>query len=221
MTYDLPDRPADPAPPAAAGPMEMRASDADRERVAEVLRAAAGDGRLNLEELEERLHAAYTARTYAQLEPLTRDLPGVADHHVPVAAPDPRIVGGTPTSRGGVAIMSEFKRRGQWVAPGRFTGFAFWGGGTVDLREARFAEAEIHIRAFAIMGGIDVIVPEDVDVVVRGLGIMGSFDDNATGPGAPGAPRVVVGGFSFWGGVNVKRKARKESRKRDKSDGHC
>lgn len=206
MTQDLPERPA------SRGPMEMRASDADRERVAEVLRTAAGDGRLNLEELEERLHAAYTARTYAELEPLVQDLPGLADHRGVVSAPDQRIVGGAPTSRGGIAIMGEFKRRGQWIAPGRFTGFAFWGGGTVDLRDARFAEPELHIRAFAIMGGIDVIVPDDLEVVVRGIGIMGAFDDNATGPGTPGAPRVVVGGFSFWGGVGVKRKARKDGR---------
>jgi uncharacterized protein DUF1707 len=204
MTHDhLPDRPA------APHPKELRASDADRERVADVLRKAAGDGRLNLEELNERLHDAYTARTYGELEPLTSDLPLSPEEAHPITAPDRRIVGGEPTSRAGIAIMSEFKRRGPWAVPGRFIGFAFWGGGTVDLREARFTEREARIRAFAIMGGIDVIVPDDVEVVVRGLGIMGAFDDNATGPGAPGAPRVIVGGFSFWGGVNVKRKTRK------------
>src|SRR5918993_802601 len=54
----------------------MRASDADREHVAEVLRAAAGDGRLTLAELQDRLEALYAARTYGELEPVISDLPG-------------------------------------------------------------------------------------------------------------------------------------------------
>src|SRR5690606_14939839 len=56
-------------------PSELRASDADRERVAEVLRQAAAEGRLDLNELDERLGLVYAARTYADLAPLTRDLP--------------------------------------------------------------------------------------------------------------------------------------------------
>ena len=54
---------------------ELLASDADRERVAERLRAAAGDGRLTPAELEERLEIAFSARTDAELEPLVADLP--------------------------------------------------------------------------------------------------------------------------------------------------
>ena len=63
---------------------ELRASDADRERVAERLRDAAGDGRLTPTELEERLEGAFSARTEAELEPLVADLP------VPRRAPRPR-----------------------------------------------------------------------------------------------------------------------------------
>jgi hypothetical protein len=54
---------------------DLRASDADRERVAERLRAAGGEGRLTADELEERLETAFSARTRAELEPLTADLP--------------------------------------------------------------------------------------------------------------------------------------------------
>jgi Domain of unknown function (DUF1707) len=207
---DLPDRRV------STDPRDLRASDSDRERVAQTLREAAGDGRLNLEELEERLTAAYTARTYGELEPLTRDLPvGGTPGTGHVTAPDQRVTGGKPTSRMGVAIMSGFKRWGRWTAPRRFTAFAFWGGGKVDLCEARFSGPELRINAFAIMGGIDVIVPDDLDVTVHGLGIMGAFDDKATGPGVPGAPKVVVGGFSFWGGVTVKRRARRDRKQLD------
>jgi hypothetical protein len=54
---------------------EHRASDAEREAVADRLRAAAGDGRLDADELEDRLTAAYAARTTGELVPLTADLP--------------------------------------------------------------------------------------------------------------------------------------------------
>jgi Domain of unknown function (DUF1707) len=55
--------------------LELRVADADRERVADRLRRAAGEGRLAPEELEERLEAAFAARTAADLAPLVADLP--------------------------------------------------------------------------------------------------------------------------------------------------
>ena len=57
-------------------PRDLRISDADRHRVAEVLREAAGEGRLDLDELDERLEATYAAKTYGDLVPITVDLPG-------------------------------------------------------------------------------------------------------------------------------------------------
>ncbi|NUT26231.1 MAG: hypothetical protein HOV84_09975, partial [Streptomyces sp.] len=106
-----------------------------------------------------------------------------------------------------VAVMSGFQRKGRWTAPKRFNCFAFWGGGEIDLRDANFADREIEINCVAIMGGIDVIVPAGVEVVVRGIGIMGGFDHREEGvPGDPGGPRVIVTGFAFWGGVGVERK---------------
>ncbi|XVQ08636.1 DUF1707 SHOCT-like domain-containing protein [Spirillospora sp. CA-255316] len=204
---------------------ELRASDADRDRVANVLRDAAGEGRLTLEELDERLNAVYSARTYAELEPITRDLP-VPDGSTPTApAPAHRAAGpaeGAPSWKTAIGILAGFHRQGVWTVPKTFTAIAFWGGGKIDLREARFAEGEVRIRAFAVMGGIEVLAPDDLTVHVKGLAIMGGFDQRASGPGAPGSPRVTVSGLSFWGGVTVKRKARrqekklrKEQRKRD------
>jgi hypothetical protein len=184
---------------------ELRASDADRERVAAVLRHAAAEGRLGLDELDERLATVYAARTYAELEPITRDLPDSTVALAPSVAADARI-GGVPTSRGAMAVMSAFKRKGPWVVPRRFTCFAFWGGGEVDLREARFASGVVKVRAFAVMGGVEVYVPEDAEVHVTGTGIMGGFDHEASGAGSPGAPTIIVTGMAFWGGVNVKRR---------------
>src|SRR5688500_12941466 len=56
-------------------PAHLRVSDEDRHKVAEILREAAGEGRIDLDELDERLGAAYAAKTYADLVPITVDLP--------------------------------------------------------------------------------------------------------------------------------------------------
>ncbi|MFC8678152.1 DUF1707 domain-containing protein [Streptomyces griseorubiginosus] len=203
---------------------ELRAADADRERVAEVLRDALAEGRLDMAEFEERLDATYKARTYGELAPITRDLPvgQVATPRVDmVKQPEPdgswasRIVGGEGSSTWSVAVMSGFQRKGRWTVPRRFNCFAFWGGGEIDLRDANFADREVEINCVAIMGGVEVIVPPGVEVVVRGIGIMGGFDHREEGvPGEPGAPRVIVTGFAFWGGVGVERKLRKADRLR-------
>ncbi|MFG3102896.1 DUF1707 domain-containing protein [Streptomyces sp. NPDC048182] len=210
----------------------LRASDADRERVAEILRDALAEGRLDMAEFEERLEATYAARTYGELAPITRDLPGGA---APVApgvpavslSKDPaaggawagRITGGEGSSSWAVAVMSGFQRKGRWRVPQRFTAVAFWGGGDIDLREADFAEREVVLNCVAIMGGVNVIVPPGVEVVVRGIGVMGGFDHREEGvPGEPGAPRVIVTGFAFWGGVDVRRKLTRAERQRLKEE---
>ncbi|MEU1052276.1 DUF1707 domain-containing protein [Streptomyces sp. NPDC005876] len=201
---------------------ELRASDADRERVAEILRDALAEGRLDMAEFEERLDAAYRARTYGELAPITRDLPAGAAPAVSMAKEPAgagswaaRITGGGGSSTWAVAIMSGFQRKGRWTMPRRFNCFAFWGGGEIDLREADFADREVVVNCVAIMGGMNVVVPPGVEVVVRGIGVMGGFDHSEAGvAGEPGAPRVIVTGFAFWGGVGVERKVTRAERQR-------
>jgi Domain of unknown function (DUF1707)/Cell wall-active antibiotics response 4TMS YvqF len=195
--------------PAAREPQKLRASDADRERVANVLREAAGDGRLTMDELDERLEAVYAAKTYAELEPVTHDLPETGDAPVPAvssAAVDPGRFGSAATSSGAVAILGGFTRRGDWVVPKEFTAFCFMGGGEIDMRDAKFAEREVTIHIVAIMGGCEVIVPEDATVRVTGIGIMGAFEHTGAGSGAAGGPVITINGVAIMGGVDVKRR---------------
>ncbi|MBY8345252.1 DUF1707 domain-containing protein [Streptomyces spinosirectus] len=208
---------------------ELRASDADRERVAEVLRDALAEGRLDMAEFEERLEATYKARTYGELAPITRDLPvgGITPPPVVSLTKEPvesgswagRVSGGEGSSSWAVAVLSGFERRGRWTVPKQLTCVTFLGGGELDLREANFADREVEINCVAIMGGVNIIVPPGVEVVVRGIGIMGGFDHRESGvPGEPGAPRVIVNGFAFWGGVGVERKLTREERRRLKEE---
>ena len=142
---------------------------------------------MTLNELDERLATAYAAKTYADLESVTSDLPGpgVPAPAAPVGAGFPACrIGGTPGHGFAVAIMSGAQRRGHWVVPGHFTCFALMGGIELDLREAQFSEREVTIQAFCLMGGVSIIAPDDIDVDVSGIGFMGGFDHQASGPGA-------------------------------------
>jgi hypothetical protein len=89
---------------------------------------------------------------------------------------------------------------------------AVMGGVELDLREAQFAEPVVTLHAYTLMGGIQITVPEDVEVDVSGVAFMGGFDHNASGPGVPGAPQVRVLGFALMGGVEVRRKPVKARR---------
>lgn len=197
-------------------------SNDDRERVAQVLHNAMAEGRLTVEELEERLDNVYAAKTFGDLEPVVRDLPvGRVAPQLPVVAnpaalpvPSNRI-GGRGTSSGAVAIMSGTDRKGMWTVPPTFTSFALMGGIEIDLTQARFEDAETTIQAFAFMGGIDIYVPDDIAVQVNGVGFMGAFENHSQNQGqpAPGVPLVKITGLAVWGGVDVKRrKPRKKDR---------
>jgi Domain of unknown function (DUF1707) len=183
----------------------LRASDTDREQVALRLHEALAQGRLDVGELDERLKAVYAARTYVELEPLTRDLPPI---EAEVARPLSRRIdaGGSVTiSATRLCVMSGVDRRGDWLVPERYHLVAFWGGGKLDLREARFAASEVTLHLTAIMGGFVVLVPHSVTVHVDGFGFMGCFKGPDISMGAPDGPVVRVTGFAFWGGVEVKR----------------
>ncbi|MFB7504731.1 hypothetical protein [Streptomyces broussonetiae] len=80
-----------------------------------------------------------------------------------------------------------------------------WGGDRVDLAEARFAARETRIWAVALWGGTGFVVPDNIDVEVRGLGLFGVFRRRGgRGTARPGAPRVVIRGLALFGAVVAK-----------------
>jgi Domain of unknown function (DUF1707)/Cell wall-active antibiotics response 4TMS YvqF len=195
--------------PVPADPRQLRAADTDRDQTAELLRRAAAEGRITFEELDERIARAYAAKTFADLETLTSDLPGPGVRAPAPAAQryqPPEVPAGTPAPSFSVAILSGAQRAGPWPVPSSYTAVAVLGSVELDLRHARLTAAEVTIRAFSLLGGISITVPEDMEVDVSGIGFMGAFDHQASGPGSPGAPRLRVVGFAMMGGVEVKRR---------------
>ena len=191
-------------------PSMMRISDGDRQRVAEVLREAAGEGRIDLDELDERLELTWGAKTYADLVPITVDLHLPAQGH-PERAPAPRpgsvdvpAVGHASST----AIMGECKRQGVWSVPEHHTAFALMGSVVIDLRQAQLSAQHTHINASTIMGEIKIIVPADFNVVMDGTPIMGEFGqgkDRTPAEVGPGSPTVRVRGMAMMGSVTVQR----------------
>jgi hypothetical protein len=187
---------------------QLRISDDERHQVAEILRTAAGDGRIDLDELDERLEAAYAARTYADLVPITADLPtGGQLSWQPPALPSPVVQG--PASESHVAILNGLDRKGVWVVPRRMSVFAMMGGADLDLRQAKFAAQEVVITVNAFMGGAQITVGPHTNVVMEGAGIMGGYsgpDDKTPAELDANSPTVRIRGVAIWGGVSVERK---------------
>lgn len=210
-----PDRPHDPS--------ALRISDAERHQVAEILREAAGEGRIDLDELDQRLEATYAARTYADLVPITLDLPAHRrGHPAPVVPPTPPrlpVVVPGPDHERHVAIMSGLDRRGAWIVPRQMTVLAMMGGADLDLREASFAAPEVVITVNAFMGGAQITVGPHTNVVMEGIGIMGGYsgpDGRTPAELDETSPTVRVRGVAIWGGVAVQRKPlSRQPRRRD------
>ncbi len=191
-------------------PALLRISDSDRHKVAEILREAAGEGRIDLAELDERLESAYAAKTYADLVPITADLPALGQPAAPATLP--RASGpNLPAIRhdSTISVLGGASRKGVWELGEKHTAFAMMAGVDLDLRQARFTSRETVIYANAIWGGIDITVNESTHVIVDGIGIMGAFDharDKVEPQLGPDSPVLRVKGFALMGGVTVQRK---------------
>ncbi|MFD5319843.1 DUF1707 domain-containing protein [Streptomyces sp. NPDC127098] len=202
---------------AVAGPPAVRASDADRDRIADILREALAEGRIDAEEHAERIDAVYRAKTLAELEPLIGDLPA-GQRYVPPAAASPAVgVGPRPSgvrpsghgiqvagAKNVVAVLSGANRQGRWRVGAKINAVAVCGGVELDLTEAIFEQQHVVINATAICGGIEIKVPENVTLRGAGSGVMGGFDVREVESTEPGAPVITVQGVAIWGGVEAK-----------------
>jgi len=196
----------------------LRASDADREHVAELLGRAFAEGRLSTEEHSERLEAVYAAKTMEELRRLVVDLP---------VAFDPPTAAGMTTAQpadalarygGGdqvVAVFGETKRTGRWMVRSGLNARAFFGSVELDLTEAVLEQREITITANAVFGEVIIRVPDGVILHDEGSAIFGSRKLNTPyATFGPETPVVHVRGTALFGSVEAKRPKKKWLRSR-------
>jgi hypothetical protein len=195
---------------------QLRASDADRERVAELLRHAAGDGQLTVHELDERLDQAYGARTRADLAPLTADLQVPHEAQAP-AARSFSVRRGGGGARWVVAVMSGVDRKGRWRLAERCTALNLMGGCDLDLNDVELASDHVELTVVSIMGGADIRVPEGLNLEVSDVAVMGgnTVDVGPARP-SPSGPVLHLRLVSLMGGTDVKR-GRRLTREQEKA----
>ena len=138
-------------PDQGEAPLELRASHADRDRVVEILRIAAGDGRISADELDQRLEVALTARTLRELAALTTDLPAPAAPAAAAALPPAkdlvRIECGSGTA----------KREGPWVVPRRMEIRVTSGSVRLDFSRAAITAGLLEIDADVKSGSLTML----------------------------------------------------------------
>jgi hypothetical protein len=193
-------------------PPALRASDVDRERTADGLRQAAADGRLTMEELDERLTSAYAARTRDELAELTADVIVPGDEAV--TAPERRLPvrpgeGGT---RWLFSVMGGVDRKGRWRVAEHLRLVNFMGGSEIDLNDAELSAQHTDVLVFSLMGGSTLWVPEGLNVEVSEFAFMGGNGvDLRDSRSDPEGPLLRVRLISIMGGTDIKR-GRKRSR---------
>jgi hypothetical protein len=180
---------------------ELRASHADREQVVDVLRIAAGDGRLTAEELDERLEAALTARTMGELAVLTTDLP---------TALDGGAVGGSAVEAKEVVRIEQegasARRDADWVVPRRMEIHSRWGEVTLDFTDALITHGTLRIDLDMRGGALTLVTRPGVVVGTDSLVTNHSKvkTRRAAEPDAPVVLRVEVAGELSFGQVVVR-----------------
>jgi DUF1707 SHOCT-like domain len=173
-------------------PRDLRASDADRDRVLALLAEAMSDGRLTPDEHAERVQRACTARTLGELADLTTDL--VVASAQPVRLDGGRVISG---------IFGPAKRDGRWVVPETLTVNAMFGEVEVDVTQAILQARHVQVHATVIGGRLRLIVPDGVSVVVTVPLVLGRRRGGTPLPAGAETPVIEVKGLVLGGEIIV------------------
>ena len=174
-------------------PRDLRASDADRDRVLALLAEAVSDGRLTPDEHAERVQRACTARTLGELADLTTDL--VVASAQPVRLDGGRVISG---------IFGPAKRDGRWVVPETLTVTAMFGEVEVDVTQAILQARHVQLHATVIGARLVLIVPDGVSVVVNTPMVLGRRRGGTPLPAGAETPVIEVKGLVLGGEIIVR-----------------
>ena len=177
---------------ARQAPRNLRASDADRDRVLALLAEAVSDGRLTPDEHAERVQRACTARTLGELADLTTDL--VVASAQPVRVDGGRVISG---------IFGPAKRDGRWVVPETLTVTAMFGEVEVDVTQAILQSRHVQLHATVIGARLLLIVPDGVSVVVNTPMVLGRRRGGTPLPAGAETPVIEVKGLVLGGEIIV------------------
>jgi hypothetical protein len=180
---------------------------------------------LDIDEYDRRIDLAHRARSMAELDDLIVDLaPLPAATTALVPQPSAEVLASWPEKKRWTAVMGGFDKKGRWTVPKVMKVVCFWGGGSLDFREAQFAPGITELHVTAVMGGLEIIVPPWLSVECDATAIMGGFEELERGHGEPDPGRSLlrITGFALMGGVSIETRlpgeSRREAKKRIKKE---
>jgi hypothetical protein len=176
---------------------DLRASDAEREHVIDLLQRAVGQGMLDLDEFSERADAVLTATTRSELNAVLLDLPDLVPAE-PVAT-DVLVLR---------SMLSEVRRTGSWLVPARLLISSRLGATKLDFTQARLTQPRVTIEMAVTGGLIELRVPGRATVLTDGIRITGGRIVDRRCPGRSAGPTFVLGGRVLAGEVRIVRPSR-------------
>lgn len=179
-----------------------------REQVIEQLKLNYAHNNLTVEEFEQRLERASAVEEKLALLEVVKDLPSISEGSRPSAGGGEGQVtinmGEVRTQQNLVAIFSGNERKGVWYPARNIKILAAFGGVDLDFSEALLPPGDTYIDAMCVFGGVDIIVPEGVNLEVSGVPIFGGIDNKYGDRRIPGAPTIHISAFALFGGIDVK-----------------
>lgn len=217
-----------------SGSGDEKASEGLRQQAIDRLCEAFADDQMSMDDFESRVELAHRAGTAAELRALLQGLPEASvparvpetkSEAVRARPPAPNEVSGRNLIMG---VLGGGVRRGNWTPAETNLAIAVMGGVELDLRDARLRPGEVtEIDCFALMGGVEVIVPPDVEVQCNGVGIMGGFeyDQREESTAAIDAPVLRINGMAMFGGVEITVRlpgeSKRDAKRRRRADRHA
>jgi hypothetical protein len=175
---------------------QLRASDADRDRVLDRLQDALASGMINMDEFRDRSGQALAARTRRELAVITSDLPASDTPATPAAQDSVIELRGTSSS---------LKRTGRWIVPRRLVLHQQKGSAELDFTQAQISHPVTGIELDVSGGSVEIRLPDGASATTDSVEtIRGSIEDHRKDPPPSGHPHFVITGTIQRGSLELR-----------------
>jgi hypothetical protein len=172
----------------------QRISTANKDQAITTLQTAFAEGRLDEHEFEMRMSKVMDAKTRSDLDKLLHDLE--------LTGPIPS--GHAKRPERSLVMFSGVEHKGRFALPAHYDATAIFGGLVLDLRQAEWEKNTCYMRISAIFGGVQILIPPGIRVLVRSKPFMGGISQNISESELHmDAPTLRIQATSIFGGIEI------------------
>lgn len=190
--------------------LEDRPIETVKQEVIDILVHNYSHGYISEEAFERRLDAVIETKSHQAMMEQVEDLDSTPDEAIKKHKEEKFSVNynesASEESDTIVSILGSNDRSGQWVVPKTIKVFSILGGSNIDFTDARFNSPNVKVQILSILGGDNIYVPENVNVVSKAFCILGSIDNSAPSIASRQAPTITVEGLILFSGLDIKIK---------------